>query len=287
MRTLGLFWYQQAGALVNSSGKEWLSHFGFGDGLSPPYQPDFWQAFQQGSYATFFYGYASYDSSMWTMSIEFYGSFVAFALAYLLGRNLVLALLISFLSLPFLMSWSTFSLCFVAGVLMAYVLAIAQPRWPFLVSITLLIIGLVLPATHFAQDHFGPKGSLAAMAINIPCSLLAIAAIATSSRTEALLSGRAAAFLGRISFPLYLIHLLVLMSLGCWLYVVIPQPYSAVAATAATVGVSIICAALLAPIDAAWLRVLNGLVKRLLVTSPRDELANQRQAPEPVLSRSD
>jgi peptidoglycan/LPS O-acetylase OafA/YrhL len=125
------------------------------------------------------------------------------------------------------------------------------------------------------------------MAINIPCSLLSIAAIATSSKTEVLLSGRAAAFLGRISFPLYLIHLLVLTSLGCWLYIVVPQPYSAVVATMATVGVSILCAALLAPIDAAWLRALNGLVKRLLFASPRDELANQRQASEPVLSRSD
>ncbi len=278
MRALGLFWYQQAGALVNADGKEWLSHFGNGDG--PPYLPDFWQAFTQGSYTTFIYGSASYDASMWTMSVEFYGSFIAFALAYLLGRNLLLALPISVFALPFLLSWSTFSLCFIAGVLMAYFLTIVQPRWPFLVSIALLTIGLVLPATHFAQDHFGPKGSLAAMAINMPCSLLAIAAIATSSKTEALLSGRAAAFLGRISFPLYLVHLLVLASLGCWLYVVVPQPYSAVVATAATVGVSIVCAALLAPIDAAWLRVLNGLVKRLLFTSPRDELANQRQASE-------
>src|SRR5947199_9858864 len=30
---------------------------------------------------------------------------------------------------------------------------------------------------------------------------------------------RAMAFLGKISFPLYLFHLFVILSLGCWLYV--------------------------------------------------------------------
>ena len=74
---LGLYRNTEAGAVTRSF---WLSHFGVGL-PGPVLVPNVWNAMWQGVYSTFITGAATYNSSLWTMRLEFAGSFVAFGLA--------------------------------------------------------------------------------------------------------------------------------------------------------------------------------------------------------------
>src|SRR5262249_358719 len=69
---LGLFRHVE-GAQVTGSG--WLEHFA--NGYPPPHEVlTFGSALRQGSWATFLTGEHFYDSVLWTMRVEFFGSFL-------------------------------------------------------------------------------------------------------------------------------------------------------------------------------------------------------------------
>jgi peptidoglycan/LPS O-acetylase OafA/YrhL len=273
LRRLDLFWYREAGALT---GSDWLSRFAYGHDPTA-YAPDIAKALKEGLLTTFTLGQASYDASMWTMQMEFYGSFLVFALAYVTGRwGWLLAGVIAIAAAAAAVQFSGYMVCFVAGTMLAFA-AMRLPRTaPLLVSIPLLLAALLLPA--YWPVAGGTKDAILPMAYYAGCSVAAVAAICFSPDLGRLLSGRVAAFLGRISFPLYLVHILVLTSLGSYLYVTVAQPYSADAAIMATIAVSVLASIPLAWLDARWLRLLNGITRFVVSMFTRHSV----QSPQPV-----
>jgi len=161
------------------------------------------------SFALFkvFVAYSSaetYDPPLWTMAYEFYGSFIAFALAVQVRplRRRMLALTVLFLMLAAL---QTYFALFVAGVLLA---ELYRLRASFLnangAGLALCIAGLLLvllPNTWFGAVYIAGASSLTAGAIFF-------------TPLRRFFESRWSRFLGWISFPLYLTQAAVIYALA-------------------------------------------------------------------------
>lgn len=218
--TFGLNYNQGAAAVT---GSEWLHNFW-------PQAVSFGEAIFYGSY-DIIAGDASaglLNNALWTMKVEFFGSLLVFAILALVGKlrwRWAVYLALS------LVLWDTYYVAFVLGVALCdfFCLAATRPswrlRWPF--AAALAGVGLILgaipipgstetvysaisipgidPYTFFTQAH-------------IVGALLLLSAIVFWSRLQQLLSLRPFRYLGRISFSLYLLHILVLGSFISYMF---------------------------------------------------------------------
>jgi peptidoglycan/LPS O-acetylase OafA/YrhL len=207
-----------AAASVPAHSEDWL-------GLHFQFQPGFLHFLKFSLYNVFFdYDIGrSYNQVLWTMSVEFYGSMLVFLLCliypYLRARWMLLGIL-------------------------AAVMAVANsPMLPF-------VLGLGI--AQFFQGDFrrtrdgGPAALLASLALiaataaysaislngfptvhdfvvrpTFPSTVFAavfVFGISISSRVRGFFSNPVSKYLGSISFPLYLTHLLVICSFSSWLF---------------------------------------------------------------------
>ena len=95
--------------------------------------------------------------------------------------------------------------------------------------------------------------------VAIPASIMLVYAMLSVDEPPAWLSGRAARFLGDLSFPLYLVHLPVICSLASWVLLV--SGSTALGAAAAMLG-SILAALPLVIFNNWWVQVLGALFNR-------------------------
>ena len=114
----------------------------------------------------------------------------------------------------------------------------------------------------------GGSGNKLTIVLNSIGALLLIAAVMGNDRLFAALGGRGARALGAISFPLYLVHVLVIASVSSAVFVrltVAGVPPGAVLALvfAVTVGVSVAVAVPLGRLDRTWVVLVDAAVRRL------------------------
>ncbi len=149
-------------------------------------------------------GAESYDPPLWTMSYEFFGSFLVFALiAYLRPSRLRTSLLAVLLLL--LMALQTYFALFVAGILIADLFPrISASNAGNVIGATLCGAGLLLialPHTWFAAVYIGGGASLTTGAI-------------LCAPVRRFFETRLSGFLGWVSFPLYLVQAAVIYMLA-------------------------------------------------------------------------
>ncbi|SCX14998.1 Acyltransferase family protein [Agrobacterium sp. DSM 25558] len=192
-------------AAARLTGSEWLGTFA-GAGIHQDFVPSFWEA-ARNSLLTFLWpGYSQYNSNLWTMSFEFYGSLLVFAIVAICsllmrhkyGGIIALHFIISLLCVAL---HKLLFLPFVIGSLIAFFYV----RRPVLFQIPpWAIVMLVLTMIAGYSVDYGPALILASTAAMI--LLLCIPSL------EQRLGGSVGLFLGRLSFPLYLVHVLVILS---------------------------------------------------------------------------
>jgi len=262
---LALYRFPQAGVLA---GSPWLQT---GGGMRAPGPANVWEAVRQGVYLTFLRGDVGYDSSLWTMRIEFLGSFIAFGVALLLlgvrGRAarvyvLGVAVLVCHFANPLYVA-------FPAGVALAAFLPRDWRRLGWPVAAVLLAVGMYLVGYTGVQS-----GAFRAMGwwwkagwpgpyANMLGGVLLIVAAESSSKVHAALSRGWGVMLGRLSFPLYLVHVPLICSAGSLAYLGLhpdpslmwPRLFALVVGAAAAV-----CAAFpLMWASEAWVRILARL----------------------------
>ncbi len=158
-----------------------------------------------------FTGVARYNLVLWTMPIELMYSFLVYGFLALFGglRNrwllyAILAALALVRDYPAAVSGAYFMLDFVLGMALCDVWTHNQRAWRLSLPLA-PALGLVVLA--ILATPFKPL-----------TALIVIGATAASPRLQQLLSGRRFAFLGRVSFGVYLIHMMVFCSLGCGTY---------------------------------------------------------------------
>jgi len=267
----GAYFFGPAAALTHSS---WLAHFA-GAYPGEAFEPALASAASQGAFLTFLRGDFTYDSSLWTMGYEFYGSLMVYALAFLLVQAparsarigaLVAAAAFCHLSQPTLAP-------FVVGVALAAFLPRQGLRAPAgLAAIAVVLALLMCGYTPGAAGFYAGVTAVYPSALP-PSYVYAFAAAMLMLAAEgwrgmkAFLSRRWGFVSGELSFPFYLVHVLLLCSLGAFTFV---ETGSKAAAIAASLASSLAAAWILARFNSWWVDRLNVGVAALLSTGEKN-----------------
>jgi peptidoglycan/LPS O-acetylase OafA/YrhL len=181
-------------------------------------------------------GIATYNLILWTMPFELVGSFLVYGSLALFGAARNRWLLYAIGGGLLIADDRLFLLDFLLGMALCDMWVQNQRKWGMTLSLwpALALIALGL--------YVVPWKPVAA--------LMVVSAAAASPRLQQLLEARWLAFLGRISFSLYLLHMIVFCSVGCGLYVLLCRDLGwshAAGSLTAAAGALVVC------LLAAWL----------------------------------
>jgi len=273
---LNFYFFKDASVITKSS---WLATFA-NSGWTINFNPDFFKVTYE-ALTTFFNGNSNYNSNLWTMKPEFIGSNFIFLLAifFTFFNYRIFLLFLSALSFLALSVYpAIFS--FAAG----FFLSTLVLRGKFSHSIKSINLSLVLIfiGVYFLGYSIPEKDYLWAISfvgfknlsifIHTLGSIFLIYGILINRPIYGRLNGRLSNFLGQISFPLYLIHILVISSLSSYFFIKLYQlgfnKQVVLALTfASTIFGSVIISIPLIYIDKLWVSYINqffaSLVKRL------------------------
>jgi peptidoglycan/LPS O-acetylase OafA/YrhL len=248
----------------------WLAEFGYSIPENLNFHPSLWNATKNGLFDLFFIPHHNYyNSPLWTMFFELMGSYIVFLSAALMvlarRRSVVLSWVMWLAVTAFAASVSVYYAAFLTGLGFAMFMmnrSISVSRWTtcVLLAMAILFLGFNGPTQEFAfMARFGVSADDAPAFATVGALILMIA-VETSSPLKTRLSGPIGIFLGKLSFPVYLIHFLVLASIGCevWLTAIKIGPWVAfLSAFAVTVAASIVAALPLAMFDRWWTSLVN------------------------------
>lgn len=232
-----------------------------------------------------------YNTNLWTMFFEYYGSVAIYGLilvvAVLGGLHSfprALMLLVAAVALA-LLSGRNFILfyftAFFAGALLAGIWSSGRLSFRLHWALNVLLIGLFLWIASGEIGTMSVKGTSA--------SLILMVLLLQPSRIVDRLSGNTGRWLGEISFPLYLVHTLVILGPGSYVYVAfhdVLSPAALVLVTLATVmGLSFALAIPLARLDIWWVRWINDATRKAVDRLPKppvpQRLRNRADLPPP------
>ncbi|HEY6159873.1 MAG TPA: acyltransferase [Bacteroidia bacterium] len=227
---LNLSLYKHKEAAVISHSDWWL-------GTLWPMDPSFGTLMQYMFKDVMFLGSADYDTSMWTMKLELFGSFIVFGLllvTHFTSRKgvyfIFLGAIFVFLALN---GQAFYYIGFVCGMMLNDVEAFMQRRKHlnanYVLVPALIIAGLFLgsyPSLNFAHYgfwefvykwSFGQKmiDSFAYVLFHTAGAMMLVTAVVISPGLQKLFSTRIFRFLGLISFSFYLLHPLVIGAFSC------------------------------------------------------------------------
>ena len=244
LMVLGWMPVKEAAAITGSSG--WLAQCW-------NFVPDFGKLLEESFFGVFFNYQANYNNVLWTMTYEFFGSFLVFGAAAILGpakwrRGALIILFLLFIKTYF------------AGFILGMILSDTKVRSPgFFVwfknpwsAAALLVFGLLLGTYptfvdikttgygFLATDFFGYAPTF----YHMVGAFFVMLAVLSSAGLQKFFSLRFPLFLGRISFSMYAMHVIIIGSLSCGMFLLLkPQMdyHTAVGITfVVTMGVSLL-----------------------------------------------
>lgn len=204
---------------------------------------------------------SNYNPPLWTIEIELYGSFLTYSFVLLFRRSGLRSLAYA---IALVLLQGTLYHGFIFGILIADVAKNFPHFWVKLsrpvFSIPFLFLGLVFashpnyalrPDLANSLYSFFPRLPLLGGSYAMLGALFVFLGILLNSRIQVFLSGRIFAYLGRISFAVYVIHFLILGSVSSWLFIQL-EPMLNYDANCAIVALSYI---VLTFLTAHWLTV--------------------------------
>ena len=222
LSSFGLFHYYTETVMItanNNPANFWTGYWTFSPGID--------DAIKQAVYDSFFVGDdVHYDPVLWTMTIEFYGSMLVFAIALLFGSWRKRWMFYLSAALVF---FNSYYLAFIIGMALADIFTRKTPMFKTSNSIILsgvLFAGLFLgsyPVSTVTNDSLysflnngvflKPK-----MIYHIIGAGMIMYVLLNSERMQKVFSSSVPVFLGKISYSLYLIHFLIICSFTCSLF---------------------------------------------------------------------
>lgn len=263
-------------AASKASGSPWLASFAYA-GWTSTFRPSFVTAFAQGV-TTFFTGEVQYNTNLWTMRHEFFGSMIVYMLAPFIAvglgyrYRLYVAIVLS-LSAGY---YSQYLFPFIAGAFLSSLLArkevaLSKATSVVLIAVGLYVLGYIIPEKSYRWVAFVLPVSAGAREVcmhTLGALAIIFGTMANRQVFEAL-NGRFFRLIGQLSFPLYLIHTLVICSLSSWVYLLMTSSSFNVFAVllvtfVVTALASMIAAVLLWRIDDWWVFRVNSVVQKLV-----------------------
>jgi peptidoglycan/LPS O-acetylase OafA/YrhL len=264
-------------AAARDSHSDWLLHFSYSE-LTQADTPSLAFAVSQGLWGCLVRGESSLDSSLWTMNVEFVGSFIVFALALLLQpgwrRGLPVLLVGAGCWLLLRRPWL---FPFIAG-FGACLLPVRTWRLSAWTTGALTLLGLYLAG--FAIPTFGatpgrpagayawmggigsrfatdPRGAQIALVCGAGALVLLLVCVSDNCLSRRL-TGRVARAIGAASFPLYAVHVLIIDSAASAVYARLGGSRVGLAGAAVALVVTLVPLVwVLARFDRWWLAVLR------------------------------
>jgi peptidoglycan/LPS O-acetylase OafA/YrhL len=283
----GLMFNQEAAQIMNSG---WLERSG---GVKPP--PDWPVPSIAGSMidaiATFWRGLSQYNSALWTMKYELFGSIFALITSLAIsGRirpvaDVVITLLIGLVVLPV---HPLCSLC-VASVLVTKYLLLTDFRLSKAYNILLIFAGLALGSTYkpfpsyLLEDEWMRTQVLRAdwliHGLGALLFFLGVRCLAEQARRPWTMGQR----LGKLSFSIYVLHVPIIGSVGAGIILALGYNWMSIAAAfVASLTILLLLAVPLSRFDAWWVAWLNRLSRRFgSFGARRDRLEAQGQSTAP------
>jgi peptidoglycan/LPS O-acetylase OafA/YrhL len=253
------------------------------------------RALAEGAFSTFVNGKADFNSALWTMHYELFGSLAAYAtgLVLIFQKSFFRAMMVGAIALVMTATLTgeggVYYAMLVAGALIAriYLEREALTRTldfmnPWRVPVVLVLAGLAVVL--FGYDGYSkPVGFYAFMApfaspqaeplIHGIAAVIILVLVLFCDPIRKLLIGQAASLLGRLSFPVYLVHLPILHALISPLHSVLAARFGdAVAAPTAFalfVALTSMAAYPLARLDEWWVGKLRDIARLLVAKLPQ------------------
>jgi peptidoglycan/LPS O-acetylase OafA/YrhL len=268
-----LYSYREAAAISHSS---WLATFGFA--MNPPFEPTFPAALENGFSEAFYHNSSAFNPLLWTIHIEFIGSYIAFAFAAFLQvtRGRLWAILpvvfagglASYFTEPYLTA-------FFAGTLLAFyaelLKALKNTTGSAFLVIGIVCLGYYEPAGFYRFLYFLEpiNGETLRTYISTIGAVFVMISFIGLKPLRRHLQGPSASILGRMSFPIYLVHIILLFSIGSTAFVFAKDTngYDASLAIAALILMPCITvvAGLFAMIDIQWIAFVNRVFCRIRI----------------------
>ncbi|MBW4036983.1 MAG: acyltransferase [Proteobacteria bacterium] len=269
---------------------QWLATHGNSPLKAHP-APTWYGALEEGAISVFTLGHVHYDSALWTMRIELFCSIAVFLLAPLMFALRRPAPQLLLLAGGAVLAGTAFPCTYLADFLcgMALALAFKAGRLPRLNGAGAgLLIGVALFSFGFrGSQHFLIYAPVRAVLpagdtnhyvwdCGAAAVMVAVLGYAPLYRT---LSRPWGAWIGILSFPIYVVHEPILLSLGAASFLqgrsLFGRPEGVVLAVLVTVVASLACAIPLAWADRRWCAAL-GRLTQILVPAGRHRTAAER-----------
>jgi len=225
--------YKNYDAAVNVTRSGWLSMWYHG------FSPNFFEMAYEAVYGAFQKGSAVYNSNLWTMRIELFGSVLVF-LTRTLCRNITLRGL-AFFALA-VINYNNFYVLFAVGALIydfepfakaAYASIIPDAPLRERISTFGCFLGLyagsyphLQPGMKAPWHFFLPYEGIYTIGWHMIGSVILVLFLLSSQAVQRILVTEVAQYLGRVSFVLYLIHLPIICCVAAWsVYFLQGMPY--------------------------------------------------------------
>jgi peptidoglycan/LPS O-acetylase OafA/YrhL len=284
---LGFYHYSAAAAITNS---QWLATFAHG--MIPIFQPRLIDAVLQGL-TTFFTGDSQYNTNLWTMRFEFAGSLTVYSLAAFVSAALKFrfmpytATVISIAALFFGLNIFPF----VVGFFLAVFFVRTRPHAQWWTAVIGLLAGMYLlgydvPEKDYLWVSLLPniileRFDVIAYTTGSACIMFSLMA---NGSIYGFFNRKLFEFLGKLSFPLYLVHTVVILSASSYVFLILrDQNLSArtvlILVFLMTITLSIVASLPLIKLDAWWVNKVDSYIRRNILRSdvqeaggkPRDE----------------
>lgn len=161
----------------------------------------------------------SYNPILWTMSVEMPGSLFVF-LTLLVTRNRAQRLAIFAFIAPFMLIFSPFMICFIFGMIFSemrvagtFKRLAAHPATNWVCGIALAGVAAILTVSPLL---LGFEHEFNAYRLSIAAAVF-LFVIYSNNRLQTVFENRFSHFLGELSFPVYLVHLPIVVSLESFL----------------------------------------------------------------------
>jgi len=196
------------------------------------FEPNLTAAFKQGIYRVFLSGETYYNPVLWTMKIELLGSFLVYGILLIFGGRKSRYLIYGFSIIPlYLLRIPVAYYAFILGIMISD--SMNQKRGFFIKGSIMpylaMVLGLFLylfPEHHtyalFKYMHLTELFGLH----QIFGAFFVVLSLASSRRLQTVFSLKSMTFLGKISFSMYVIHLLIVCSFSSSFFILLSKHFS-------------------------------------------------------------